>query len=209
MLPQLTPSNTNLFTLKNNIKAIENATPSLSLIRDLSTDEHTLYIYHRQCNELRTKKEMLLFSKQYLTSKLKEFCDIDNPQSIDLALRATTMSLSKHSTYDAAFSFSSYKDIAEITEDNLNRSYALFFKVKLYTAIDALHKNWHRTPLTKSDEERIEQLNSEKVKIPFIDELHIQKTTDSQSYLDTLKNFIAEQHILNNLSDQLNENIYV
>jgi hypothetical protein len=100
-----------------------------------------------------------------------------------------------------------YKDVLEIAEDHLDRPYALFFKVKLYTAIDALHKNWHRSLYTKSDEERVAELNLAKAKIPSIEKLHTQKNSNPQLYLNTLRQFIQEHDVVNELSQLLEKSV--
>ena len=199
--------NSTLLTLANNIKSVKSATPSLSLVRDLATDEHILYSYYSQCNQHQTRKEMLLFAKQHMTSKLSEFCKLDDQHSIDFAIKTTALKLSQELEYDVSYEFSFYRDVLEITKDNLDRPYALFFKVKTYTAIDTLHKNWHYSSYIKSDKERAMELNSAKDKIPSIDELHRQKTSEPHLYLNTLKQFIQEQDVLNSVSKLLEKSV--
>ncbi|MGR5911085.1 hypothetical protein ACT7C4_26760 [Bacillus pacificus] len=73
------------------------------------------------------------------------------------------------------FLFLSYKSIVEITEDDLDRPYALFFKVKFYTAAEKVRKNLYATQYTLSEEARIEQYETEINNIPKIDDLQHQK----------------------------------
>lgn len=47
---------TQLLSIKNSIKSVESKQPSLSLTRDLMTEENLLQEFHRKCNELRTQK---------------------------------------------------------------------------------------------------------------------------------------------------------
>ena len=95
------------------------------------TDEQKLYELCLKCNSLRTRKEMLMFSMDYVTSQLSDFCDMKDIQSVEMAKQQETLKLSKNDTYDAKFLFSSYRDYVDIAEDRLNRPYALFFKVKI------------------------------------------------------------------------------
>lgn len=198
---------TQLLSIKNSIKAVESKQPSLSLIRDLATEENLLQEYHRECNELRTQKEMILFLKQHMKRHLNSFCNLGDPQNVRDALHALALNLSKDTVMNVSLSFSFYKDVLEIAEDHLDRPYALFFKVKLYTAIDDLHKNWHYSSYTKTEEERVAELNLAKARIPNIDDLHNQKTSNPQQYLNTLRQFTQEHNVVNELSKLLEESI--
>lgn len=150
---------------------------------------------------------MILFSKQHIGSRLNEFCKLDEPQNVFEALHDLALDLSKDTVVDVSFKFSYYKDVLEIAEDNLDRPYALFFKVKLYTAIDDLHKNWYLSSYSKTNEERVAELNHAKDKIPSIDTLNEQKTSNSQLYLNSLKDFIQEYDVVNKLSQLLEKSI--
>lgn len=179
--------NTQLLLTKNSMKSLESTQPSLSLMRDLATEENLLQQYYRECNELRTEKEMILFSKQHIAKHLNKFCNLGEMQSVCDTLNALALSLAMDTVMNVSRSFSFYKDILEIAEDHLDRPYALFFKVKLYTAIDNLHKNWYYSSYTKTEEERVSELNLAKAKIPNIDDLHNQKISNPQQYLNTLR----------------------
>lgn len=191
--------NAQLLSIKNSIASVESKTPSLSLVRDLATEENILQNYHIECNELRTQKEMILFSKQHIERQLSRFCTFGEAQSVCDTLQRLALKLSKDTEMDVSHEFSLYRDILEIADDHLDRPYALFFKVKLYTAIDALHKNWHYSSYTKSEEERVAELNLAKEKIPSIDFLHNQKHCNPQLYLETLSKFIEEHTVINEL----------
>ena len=197
--------NTQLLLTKNSIKSLESTQPSLSLIRDLATEENLLHQYSRECNELRTEKEMILFSKQHIAKHLNKFCNLGEMQSVCDTLNALALSLAMDTVMNVSRSFSFYKDILEIAEDHLDRPYALFFKVKLYTAIDNLHKNWYYSSYTKTEEERVSELNLAKAKIPNIDDLHNQKISNPQQYLNTLRQFTQEHDVVNELSKLLEE----
>ncbi len=190
-----------LLSTKGSIASLESKTPSLSLIRDLATEENLLQEYHKKCNELRTQKEMILFSKQHVERQLNRFCNLKEPQSISETLQGLALNLSKDTMIDAALEFSFYKEALEIAGDHLDRPHALFFKVKLYTAIDALHRNWHRSIHIKSDEERVSDLNLAKEKIPSVDELYTHKNSNSQLYLNTLRQYVQDHDVINELSN--------
>ena len=199
--------NAQLLSIKNSIASVESKTPSLSLVRDLATEENILQDYHIECNELRTQKEMILFSKQHIERQLSRFCTFGEAQSVCDTLQRLALKLSKDTAMDVSHEFSLYRDILEIADDHLDRPYALFFKVKLYTAIDALHKNWHYSSYTKSEEERVDELNLAKEKIPSIDFLHNQKRCNPQLYLETLSKFIEEHTVINEISKLLEKSV--
>ena len=121
-----------LYQTKAAVDTIKNATPSYSFMRDISTDEQKLYELCLKCNSLRTRKEMLVFVINYVTSKLSDFCDMQDIQNIDIEKKRETLKLSKEDVYGADFSFSSYRDYVDIAEDDIDRPYSLFFKVKMY-----------------------------------------------------------------------------
>ncbi|MBB6630652.1 hypothetical protein [Clostridium algidicarnis] len=201
--------NTQLLSIKRRIASVESKKPTLSLVRDLATEENLLQECHRECNELRTQKEMILFSKQHMERQLNRFCNLGEPQSVQDILQGLALKLSKDTItiMNASLEFSFYREVLEIAEDHLDRPYALFFKVKLYTAIDALHKNWHFHSYTKSDEDRVAELNLAKDKIPSIDELHTQKNSNPQLYLNTLRKFVLEHDVINELSKLLEKSV--
>ncbi|MCC2348884.1 hypothetical protein [Bacillus pacificus] len=199
--------NNKLQKLKADSDSIKNAPPNYSLMRDLSSDELKLYEYGNECNLLRTRKEMIEFVVEYMTSKLMEFCDIHDINSIDIAIKEETLKLSKSDTYEASVSFLSYKSIVEITEDDLDRPYALFFKVKFYTAAEKVRKNLYATQYTLSEEARIEQYETEINNIPKIDDLQHQKENDQGVYLSSLRRFVSEYLILDDLKSMITESI--
>ena len=62
-------------------------------------------------------------------------------QSVENAKKQETLKLSKEDSYGADFSFSSYRDYVDIAEDDLDRPYALFFKVKIYVILKMQESN--------------------------------------------------------------------
>lgn len=199
--------NPQMLSKKRQIEFVESKKPTLSLVRDLATEESLLQECHRECNELRTQKEMILFSKQHLERQLNRFCIIGDPQSVRNTLHGLALKHSKETVINVSQEFSFYNDVLDIAEDNLDRPYALFFKVKMYTAIDVIRKNLHRSMYTKSDEERIADLKLAQDKIPSIDELNSQKNTNSQLYLNTLSRFIQDHDVINEISQLLEKGV--
>jgi hypothetical protein len=199
--------NNKLRKLQADSDSIKNTPPNYSFMRDLSSDELRLYEYSNEYNLLRTRKEMIEFVVEYLTNKLMEFCDIHDTNSIEIAIKEETLKLSKSDTHGASVSFLTYKDIVEITEDDLDRPYALFFKVKFYTVAENVRKNLHASQYTLSEEARIEQYETDISNIPKIDDLQHQKENDQGAYLSSLRKFISEYLIIGDLKSMIDESI--
>lgn len=204
---ETTEINNKLRKLQADSDTIKNASTNYSFMRDLSSDELRLYQYGNECNALRTRKEMIEFVVQYMTTKLMQFCDIHDTNSIELAIKEETLKLSKNDTYGADVSFSSYKDIIEITEDDIDRPYALFFKVKFYTAAEKARKNIYASQYTLSEEAMIEQYKTYLSNIPKIDDLQFQKENDQGAYLYSLRKFVSDYVIIDDLTNMIAESI--
>lgn len=186
---------------------IKNSKPSYSLMRDISTDEQKLYELCLKCNSLRTRKEMLMFSMDYVTSQLSDFCDMKDIQSVEMAKQQETLKLSKNDTYDAKFLFSSYRDYVDIAEDRLNRPYALFFKVKIYIIAEKARKQYHYSCYTKSSSEAIDEYKKYVEQIPKIDDLHAHKNSNLESYNMDLDKLICDYKLLEELKDMLQSSV--
>ena len=186
---------------------IKNSKPSYSLMRDISTDEQKLYELCLKCNSLRTRKEMLMFSMDYVTSQLSDFCDMKDIQSVEMAKQQETLKLSKNDTYDAKFLFSSYRDYVDIAEDRLNRPYALFFKVKIYIIAEKARKQYHYSCYTKSSSEAIDEYKKYVEQIPKIDDLHAHKNSNLEIYNMDLDKLICAYKLLDELKDMLQSSV--
>lgn len=187
--------------------AIKNATPSYSFMRDISTDEQKLYELCLKCNSLRTRKEMLMFVIDYVTSKLSDFCNMQDTQSVENAKKQETLKLSKEDTYGADFSFSSYRDYVNIAEDDLDRPYALFFKVKIYVIIENANKQYRYSCYTKSADEAIEDYKNYIQQISKIDDLQSYKSSNPVIYNTALEQLISDYKLLEELTDKLESSV--
>lgn len=199
--------NNELSALQSKADAIKNASPSHSLMKDLTNDELKLYEYCNKCNLLKTRKEMIEFAVQYMKSNLMKFSNINDISSIEIAKKREALKLSRNDTYGADFSFFSYRDVVEITEDDIDRPYALFYKIKLYTTIEKARKKLQESLYVSSDEERIEQYKTYVNKIPKIDDLHLQKENNQSEYLYSLKKFVVDYAILDSLNELMDESV--
>lgn len=191
---------------KANSDAIKNSKPSYSLMRDISSDEQKLYEFHLKCNSLRTRKEMLIFIMDYVTSKLSDFCDMQDTQSVEIAKQHETLKLSKEDTCNAKNSFLPYRDYLDIVNDDLDKPYALFFKVKIYIIIDKAQKQYYYS-CYKSSSEAIEEYTKYIEQIPKIDDLHAHKNSNFEIYNMDLEKLICDYKILEELKDMLQSSV--
>ena len=196
-----------LYQTKIAVDAIKNATPSHSFMRDISTDEQKLYELCLKCNSLRTQKEMLAFVINYATSKLSNFCDMQDAQSIEVAKKQEVLNLSKENAYGADLSFSSYRDYVKVAEDNLDRPYVLFFKVKIYVIIENAQKQYYLSCNTKSDDVAIDEYKNYIQHIPKIDDLHSYKSNNPVRYNTALEQLISDYKLLDELINKLESSV--
>lgn len=146
-----------LFQTKCESDKVKKKGASFSIIRDISEDEEQLYCLSSKCNSLRTRKEMLEHAFQYVQSVLGEFCDLQDAAEVDFSIRKTALSFSKEENKIIRDSyFDVYKTCLEIFEDDIERDYMLFFKVKIYTAVGKANKKYHEDFYKLKEEEAVE-----------------------------------------------------
>lgn len=188
---------------KQYIDTIKRAKPSYSFMRDISTEEQNLYELSLKCNSLRTRKEMLIFVKDSVSSKLSEFCNLQDVQCVENAKKKEALKLSKQDSYGADISFSSYRDYVDIAEDDIDRPYALFYKVKMYVILENAREKYQYSCYAKSDDKASGDYKDYIQQIPKIDDLHLYKKTNPTSYNAALEKLIVDYKLLEDLKDKL------
>lgn len=196
-----------LFQTKVDMDAIRKTVPSGAFTRDISTDEKKLYELSAKCNSLRTRKEMLEYALSYVNSKLYEFCDFNDIDSVWQAQKEETLKISKNKIYGAKESFSVYRDYVEILEDDVDREYVLFFKVKIYIIIENARRKYYASTYTMETEAAIDEYRDYLSKIPKIDDLSEWKKNDANTYKNALDKIIADYQILEELRDLINSSV--
>ena len=121
---------TELTQTKTSADAIKNATPSYSFMRDISTEEQKLYELSSKCNSLRTRKEMLTFVIDYVTSKLSDFCDMQDMQSVENAKKQETLKLSKEDSYGDKWFWA--PEVYYVEED---KKFYMFYSVEEHVCV--------------------------------------------------------------------------
>jgi len=204
---ELDDINSKLFQAKADSDAVKNAPPSHSFMRDISTDEKKLFDLCSECNALRTRKEMLDFAIGYMNSKMMEFCDTQDTTSVENAKKRTALKLSGEDTYDASFEFSSYRDYVDLVEDDIDRPYLIFFKVKIYVIVDNANKVYRSTGFIKSTDEAIEEYKNYISLIPKIDDLYSYKNDNRSLYNSTLEKLIEDYKLIEDLKAKLESSV--
>lgn len=196
-----------LFQTKTSIDAIKNAPRTSHFLRDISEAENELYELASKCNQLRTRKESLLFAHEYIESRIAEFCDINDPESIEIAMRKYAISLAANDTTNEDELFCTYNSRLELFEDDIDRDYMLFFKIKTYVASEKSNEKYYSWSYTKSNGEDLELYQSLISKIPQIDDLHLWKEQDSERYKSALDQFVMDFDLFNYLLEKIDSSI--
>lgn len=193
---------------KSDSDAIKEKEASLSIVRDITEDEEKLYCLSAECNSLRTRKEMLEHAFHYVQSVMGGFCNLQDTSEIDYAIRKTALSISKEESEGIRNSyFDVYKTCLEIFEDDIERDYMLFFKVKIYTAIEKANKKYHEDFYKLKEEEAIEAYKEYISAIPKIDDLHHWRTTDASKYSEVLSSLIEKYELVDDLKKLINTSV--
>ncbi len=199
--------NQDLRITHDRLKELQRRKSTYSLMRDLTDDETEVLTSAKKCNSLRTRKAIIQFERQYLQHFLAELCNCETADEIDDKLRKMALYLSTDTIVNAEMEFSSYRSIIEIVEDDLDRPYALFYKIKIYVIGEKARKNFYMTSYTKTDEERINEYQEFISKVPAIDDMNSQKVVDREGYLQTLKKFISDYALFEEVKIMIEESV--
>ena len=197
-----------LFDIKKESEQIKKVRPSYSVMRDISLDENRLYELSDECNIKRTRKEMLEHELGYVQSVINDFCNLNDVENIENIIRKIALRNSKEEKEEnRKNNFYIYKNCIETFEDNINREYALFFKVKFYIILEKINKKYHLIAHKKTQEEAIEYYKENINKIPKFDDLYNDKMTDMNKYKETLDDILENYDLLDELENMINSSI--
>lgn len=199
--------NADLIQTKQGANKIKSAKSKNSFLRDISTNEQEIYELSSKCNYLRTRKEMLVFAMDYVMSRLLDFCDVYAPECVENAKKRETLKLSKEKNYNVQRVFLPYQDHLEILEDDIDRPYVLFFKVKIYVIIENAKKQYQTDCYMKSNAEAIAEYERYIQQIPKIDDLQEYKTNNPVSYNEALDKLILDYEMLKELQGKLESSV--
>ncbi len=177
-----------------------------SFIKDITADYASIKELAFKLRSLETDKETIEKVSQMLDDYFRDYCDMDDPTSVEQALRKTTLSLARNhdsSPIDTKFTFSPYRMLIEATEDSVLRPYALFYKVK-FVPIIYMFEEQYRISSYIDEEKAGKELKAKVDALPKIDSLYRIKQHDPNAYLMQLKGLINNYHIVDNISAILN-----
>lgn len=197
-----------LSQIKSKSDSIKNKEVSYSILRDISEDEEQLYALCSQCNSLRTRKEMLEYAFDYTETVLKGLCNLNDISDIDFAIRKVAMLISQENNEAIRKNyFNIYRNCLELFEDDIDREYMIFFKVKIYTAIEIANRQYHSLSLQYTDEEAVEFYKNYISKIPKIDDLQLWRTSDLVQYSESLSGLIKDYGLIDYVEELINDSV--
>lgn len=172
-----------------------------SFIKDITADYASIKELAFKLRSLETDKETIEKVSQMTDDYFRDYCDMDDPISVEQALRKTTLSLASHhdsSPIDAKFTFSSYRIWIEATEDSVLRPYALFYKIK-FLPITYRFEEQYRMASYIDEENAGKELKAKYGALPKIDDLYHMKQNDSDTYSLQLQEIINSYHIIDDI----------
>lgn len=193
---EMTKINSELFRAKKHSKKISQAVVPTSFLRDISSDEQSLYELYSKCNSLRTRKEMIEFSNKYLHDLINDFCDIKDSQSIKKAIQKEAIYWCKEDKVNENICFHQYKVYLNLLEDDLDRPYAIYFKIKINYIIEKAHSNYHCSNFTKTTDEALNDVETFISNIPPFDDMNNAKLNNPTLYCEMLEKMITNYNII-------------
>lgn len=196
-----------LSELESESDKIKSDKKSHSFLRDISNDELRLYELNSKYNKLRTRKDMLNCALTNTENDLKQFYKREETEDVEEAKKLKALKLSKYNSYGVDLEFSYYSTSLNILEDDIERDYALFFKVKIYTILDTANKNYNSSIIRKTNEEAVEEYEQYISKIPKIDDLNNGKRDNPEEYNNMLKELIKNYSVIEDLKGKLESSV--
>lgn len=140
------------------------------ITKDIREDEKRLEDLYRQYNELRTQKEMLQYSVEYLDEFMAKFCTPADRESVLKELKDNAVKAATESSITADLEFASYKEALETSRVNIDDITRIFFVVKLYTFYDDITRRGYAVEYLPDDvkEQTYKTLRAESDSLPRI-----------------------------------------
>lgn len=204
---ELTIVSTKKDSTDQKIEDLKNRKAIRSFVQDMTTEEQELYRLCLESDTLRTRIDMLKFAESVINDSLTEFCVSSDSKAVEIKLREQALRNSREEREcfrKAAFSW--YSDYFEIWEDDIERDYSLFFKIKRSRIIDKAYSIFNDRKY-KSKAEAEKAVDDYLSLLPSIDDLHDSKENDVISYNDKLKKMIADFEIMPELLAMIDQSV--
>ena len=199
---------TELSRLEREKTALQSRVPSLSLVRDISSEEDRYREICVEHNKFRTRKEQISYCYKLVEKKLNTFCALDSPIDIEKKLRSCAVSLSK-SDDDLSKVFDLYEDYLCICEHDIDKDYYLFHKVKLLEMYYRGQQKVSQQNISQHSHEKSipEEITAFFKQIPSIEDLEIARQSNDINYLSSLSNLISSFSVLSIIRETLAKSI--
>ncbi len=175
------------------------------ITKDIRESEKRLSSLNQQCNELRTKKEMLQYSLEYLDECMSEFCSIGDKESALMALRKKAIDTARDDHFAVDDEFKYYREILSTTETNANDILRVFYIVKLHQFHDDIFRRAYDTEYfpDAQKEKILKDLKEEVDSLPGVAVLREAKSTDIHKYRRLLDELICKYDVASQLKEKI------
>lgn len=176
------------------------------ITKDIRESENRLSLLNQQCIELRTKKEMLQYSLEYLDECMSKFCTFEHRESALIALRKKAIDKARDAHFTVDDEFKYYREILSITETNANDILRIFYIVKLQQFHDDIFRRAYSTEyLPDGQKEKIlKDLKEEVDSLPGVAVLREAKSNDIHQYRGLLDELILKYDVTTQLKEKIN-----
>lgn len=207
---EIRKNNASLFLTKQDIKKIKSKGRNNLFTYDISSEEKAIYDLQAKCNMLRTKKEMLIFVKEYVSQFFSSFCDMEDDNAKELKARQDALLISQSffdDDEDEAIKaeLKPYDSILEMAKEEINNPDLLFYKVKfipIYCNADKIFRN--KVVANSIEEAKYAAQNFLKY-LPKLDEFNLYSKTNEELYCSTLKSIVEKYKIVNTLKENISK----
>lgn len=204
--------NTDLQNLSVKRKKLLSQATNKRFLNDIAPLELEFLKYEHRCNELRTQKESLAFSFKFVESQFSSFLGSCDER---VALKLKAKSISQEPEYfdlsgdisSISTLFSPYETYIEVLNDELDRPYATFYKIKICTFKNRELHEYILNKLKKNNSQAELICMENLKKIPKIDDLYSAKMNDQDSYLQLLSSLDENFNFLVTLETLINESV--
>lgn len=174
-----------------------------SFIKNIEADYARIKELTFELRLLETNKESIIKNEELLDARLMEFCNIQDLNSIEQAVRKTAIDLARDkdvSTDKLGSVFAEYQIWIDVVEDNIKRPHALFYKVKFIPFINEFEKEYRILSFKNPDEAK-NRYKDKMESLPRINDLHQLKQNNSHEYFEKLQFIISNYLVINRISD--------
>lgn len=190
---------------------IKASNSDIHIAKDIREDEKRLEGLYRQCNELRTQKEMLQYSVEYLDEFMAKFCTPTDRESVLKELKDKSIKAATGSSITADIEFVPYKEALKTSRANINDITRIFFVVKLYSFYDDITRRGYAVEYLPDDvkEQTYKTLRAESDSLPRITTLKQAKATDATEYHSLLDELSRKYDLLSQITEKINNSVSI